>query len=122
MPTDIELRPAGTPTGVVGVALAPESGKAYSVYLMSLGATKVFLDTTASDAAVAAVSAINDAQPSAAQPTVAAPDAAAATPVVLAQTGRSTPRTPLDIGIILVGFAATLSIAGGALLRYRAAR
>jgi len=107
--SELEIRPAGTPTGVVAVGFAPEAGKVYSAYLMSLGAMKVLLDTTASDAAVVTDPTANAA-------------GSMGTASLLGQTGRMMPRHPLDPGLLLVGLVGAMCIGGGFAIRRRAPR
>ncbi len=137
--SEIEIRPAGTATGVVAVGFAPESGKTYSVYLMSLGAMKVLLDTTASDATIAtnpatspsagtnpATTATNGAATApagGANPTanaaVATSPRVGAAPPFLGMTGRMSPRRPFDAKLLLIGLAGVACIVGGTAVRRR---
>ncbi len=133
-PSELEIRPAGTLSGVVALGFAPEAGRTYSAYLMSLGALKVLLDTTASDATVAATNPAANAPTSASPlPSAATSPAANATtttsptgsvglPPFLGVTGHTASRRPFDVSLSLIGLAGGMCISGGLAIRRRAAR
>lgn len=110
--SDLELRPAGAATGVVTVGFAPEAGKTYSAYLMSLGAMRVLLDTAAGDATPVAAPAVTNSPTNATASTATAP--------FLGQTGRGASRQPFDFGLLVVALAGAACIGGGIAIRRRA--
>ncbi len=132
-PAEVEIRPVGTPAGVVAVAFAPESGKTYSTYLMSLGAMKVLMDTTASDATIAtnpmtnvtggaATSQSGGANPTINGAVVISPRVTAGPPPFLGATGHTAWRRPFDAMLLLSGLVGAACIGGGVALRRRVPR
>lgn len=124
-PTTLNVRPAGETKPLVTTTIRPEAGSNSSVYLMSLGVVKTFMDTTAAMATVSDASApstTNAAVPAKPVPTsVPVPLAAGASPnttVMLGATGhRTAPRDTLAIALLVMSLVA---ISAGFVLRQRA--
>ncbi len=124
-PATLDVRPAGETKPLVTTTVRPEAGSNSSVYLMSLGVVKTFVDTTAATATVSDTNApgtTNAAVAAKPVPTSApVPLAAGASPnttVMLGTTGhRTDPRDTLAIALLLMSLVA---ISAGFVLRQRA--
>jgi len=121
-PATLDVRPTGETKSLLTTTVRPEAGSNSSVYLMSLGVIKTFVDTTAATATMSDTSApsttntTTTAKP--VQTSVPAPLAAAAPPtttVMLGTTGhRADPRDTLAIALMLLSLVA---ISAGFMLR-----
>ncbi len=121
-PTTLDVRPAGETKPLVTTTVRPEAGSNSSVYLMSLGVVKTFVDTTAATATTSDVNAPSTsntsttAQPVAiSAPVPLAASAPANTPAVMGTTGHpAAPRSLLPMTLVLTSLAA---IGGGFMVR-----
>ncbi len=118
-PATLDVRPTGETKPLVTTTVQPEAGSNSSVYLMSLGVVKTFVDTTAATATTSDTSAPSTTTTAKPVPTsVPVPLAAAASPntiVMLGTTGhRADPRDTLAIALMLISLVA---ISAGFMLR-----
>ncbi len=121
-PTTLDVRPAGETKPLVTTTVQPEAGSNFSVYLMSLGVVKTFVDATAATATTSDANAprpsntTTTAQPVATSaPIPLAASAPANTPAMIGTTGRSAaPHSLLPMALVLTSLAA---IGGGFMVR-----
>jgi len=118
----LDVRPAGETKPLISTTVRPEAGSNSSVYLMSLGVVKTFVDTTAAMATASDTNAANTTNTTTTAkpvPTSApAPLAAATSPTMSVMMGRTgqpaAPRDTLTAALVLISLAA---IGGGFIVR-----
>lgn len=124
-PATLDVRPAGETKPLVTTTVRPEVGSNSSVYLMSLGVVKTFVDTTAATATASDANApsttntTTTAKPvSTSAPVPLATAASPTTNVMMGMTGQPlAPRRALLDLLVLISLAA---IGGGFIVRRRA--